>query len=247
MLKKLLFLLLCLPLLGLKAQQYKVRSLAWGRLEVTNRLDSTPSAEALAVLAPYKAKVDSIMAPVLGLSRRAMSAGRPESLLGNWAADVLVEGGTATGLDRADMGLFNVGGLRANMPESIVTKGDIMLISPFENHLVVLELKGSDMLELMRNIAAVGGEAVSSSIRLEITSDGRLLSATIDGKEIDPKRTYTVATIDYLAEGNDKMHALKKAVKRHEIGFLAREIMMEYVLKHRVIDSKLEGRIVVKD
>lgn len=81
---------------------------------------------------------------------------------------------------------------------------------------------------------------------MEITEDGKLLSCTINGEEIDPKRIYTIATLDYLAEGNDKMYALKKAVKRHEIGILARDVMMEYVIKHRVIDSKVEGRIVVK-
>ena len=175
-----------------------------------------------------------------------MNPKRPESLLSNWAADVMVEGGTATGLEPADMGLINIGGLRNNMPEGIVRRGDIMLISPFENYVVVLEMKGKDLLELMRNIAAVKGEGVSSSVRMEITADGQLLSCTIDGKEIDPHRTYTIATIDYLAEGNDKMYALKKAVKRHDIGILARDIMMEYVIKHRVIDSKIEGRIVVK-
>ena len=84
-----------------------------------------------------------------------MNAKRPESLLSNWAADVMVEGGTATGLEPADMGLINMGGLRNNMPEGIVRRGDIMLISPFENRVVVLEMKGSDLLELMRNIAAV--------------------------------------------------------------------------------------------
>ena len=229
-----------------QAQQYKVRSFCWERVEVTSRLDAKPSAEAAALVAPYKASVDSMMAPVLGLSRVAMSAGRPESLLGNWAADVMVEGGTATGLEPADMGLVNVGGLRNNMPEGIVRRGDIMLISPFENRVVVLEMKGSDVLELMQNIAAVRGEGVSSSVRMEISADGRLLSCTIGGKEIDPHRTYTIATIDYLAEGNDRMTALKKALKRHETGNLARDVMMEYVLKHRVIDSKLEGRIIIK-
>ena len=228
------------------AQHYKVRSFCWERVEVTSELDAKPSAEAAAVVAPYKASVDSIMVPPLGLSRVAMSAGRPESLLGNWAADVMVEGGTATGLEPADMGLFNVGGLRNNMPEGIVRRGDIMLISPFENYVVVVEMKGEDLLELMRNIAAVRGEGVSSSVRMEITDKGELLSCTIGGKEIDPHRIYTVATIDYLAEGNDKMTALKKAVKRHEMGILARDIMMEYVIKHRIIDSKLEGRITIK-
>lgn len=230
----------------LYAQDYKVRSFCWERVEVTAKLDSTPSQTAMKIVAPYKASVDSMMAPVLGLSRVAMSAKRPESLLGNWAADVMVEGGTATGLEPADMGLINVGGLRNNMPEGIVRRGDIMLISPFENRVVVLEMKGSDLLELMRNIAAVKGEGVSSSVRMEISANGELLSCTIGGSEIDPQRTYTIATIDYLAEGNDKMYALKKAVKRHETGILARDVMMEYVLKHRVIDSKIEGRIVVK-
>ena len=247
MLRKMLFFLLLVRLTGLSAQDCKVRSFAWKRVEVTSALDSVPSAEALAVVAPYKVKVDSIMAPPLGLSRVAMLAGRPESLLGNWAADVMVEGGTATGLERADVGLFNVGGLRNSMPEGIVRRGDIILISPFENYVVVLELSGKDLLELMRNIAATKGEGVSSSVRMEITQDGKLLSVTIDGKPIDPKRSYTVATIDYLAEGNDKMYALKKAVKRHDTGLLAREVMMEYVLKHRVIDSKMGGRIVVKN
>ena len=229
------------------AQQYKVHSFCWERVEVTSKLDATPSEEAAKVVAPYKTSVDSMMAPVLGLSRVAMTVKRPESLLSNWAADVMVEGGTATGLDPADMGLVNVGGLRNNMPEGIVRRGDIMLISPFEYYVVVLEMKGADLLELMRNIAAVKGEGVSSSVRMEISADGELLSCTIGGKEIDPERIYTVATIDYLAEGNDKMTALKKAVKRHEIGILARDVMMEYVLKHQVIDSKIEGRITIKN
>ena len=246
MFRKLLYLPFVFPFLGLQAQDYKVRSFCWERVEVTSRLDAVPSAEAAAIVAPYKASVDSIMAPVLGMSRVAMPKGRPESLLSNWAADVMVEGGTATGLDPADMGLFNVGGLRNNMPEGIVRRGDIILISPFENYVVVLEMKGSDLLELMNNIAAVGGEGVSSSVRMEISADGKLLSCTIGGEAINPHRTYMVATIDYLAEGNDKMYALKNAVKRHETGLLAREVMMESVLKHRIIDSKIEGRITVK-
>lgn len=243
---KLAFLMLATCFCSLQAQDYKVRSFCWERIEVTSELDANPSDEADAIVAPYRASVDSMMSPVLGLSKVAMNVKRPESLLSNWVADVMVEGGTTTGLERADMGLVNVGGLRNNMPEGIVRRGDILLISPFENYVVVLEMKGSDMLELMRNIAAVKGEGVSSSVRLEITEDGKLLSCTIDGKEIDPHRTYTIATIDYLAEGNDRMYALKKAVKRHETGVLIRDVMMEYVIKHRVIDSKIEGRIIVK-
>ena len=236
-----------LTLYPVSAQQYKVRSTKWKQLEVTSDLDKNPDSLALATIVPYKASVDSVMSPVLGMSRVAMVPKRPESLLSNWAADVLVEGSTATGLPVADMGLVNIGGLRNNMPEGMVTCGDIILISPFENTLVVLEMKGKHMLELMRNIAAVGGEGVSSSVRMVISKDRKLISATINGEEISRKRTYTVATLDYLAEGNDKMFALKKARKRHDIGLKTREVLMESVIKHRIIDSKIEGRIVISD
>ena len=80
-----------------------------------------------------------------------------------------------------------------------------------------------------------------------ISKDKKLVSATINGEEIDPNRIYTVATLDYLSEGNDKMYALKKAVKRHEIGLKTREVMMESIIKHRIIDSKIEGRITVSE
>ena len=229
------------------AQQYKVKSTKWKRIEVTSALDAKPDSQALAIIAPYKVSVDSVMSPVLGASRVAMNAKRPESLLSNWAADVMVEGSTATGLPVADMGLVNIGGLRNNMPKGIVRRGDILLISPFENNLVVLELKGKDLLKLMQNIAAVGGEGVSSSVKMVISKDGKLISATINGEKISRKRIYTVATLDYLAEGNDKMYALKKARKCHEIGMRTRDVMMESLIKHRIIDSKIEGRITISE
>lgn len=231
----------------IEAQKYKVKSTAWERLEVTSTLDKMPDKEAMEIVKPYKATVDSVMLPPLGLSRTAMSSGRPESLLGNWAADVLVEGSTATGLEQADMGLMNVGGLRNNMPEGIVRKGDIMLISPFENRLVVLEMKGKDVKKLMENIASVRGEGVSSSVRLIITPDGKVESATIGGKDIDDNHTYKIATLDYLAEGNDHMTALKLAKKRYDLNILIRDVMAESIIKNRVIDSKIEGRIKIQN
>ena len=228
------------------AQKYKVWAIASERLEVTSALDEKLPAEASRIVAPYKHSVDSIMMPPLGMSRTAMRPGRPESLLGNWAADVMVETSPASGQGKADFGVMNVGGLRNNMPEGIVRQGDILLISPFQNYVVVLEMKGSDVESLMKDIAAVHGEAVSSSVRLEISKDGQLLSATIGGEPIDKKRTYLVATIDYLMEGNDKLYSLKKHTKVYETRLLVREAMAESIVKNRIIDSHIEGRITEK-
>lgn len=238
---------LCLFSCSISAQHYKVRSIASERIEVTAALDETPDENACRILSPYKGKVDSVMAPVLGMSRIAMDSRRPESLLSNWMADVLLDTSTATGMPKADMSLVNIGGIRNNMPKGIVRKGDVLLIAPFDNSLVVLELKGSALQELMENIAAVHGEGVSSNVRMEITKEGALLSASIGGQPIDKDKTYTIATIDYLAEGNDKMYALTKRTKMHNLGITVRDALMEYIIKNRVIDSKIEGRITVKE
>ena len=42
------------------------------------------------------------------------------------------------------------------------------------------------------------------------------------------------------------MTALKKATKRHNLNMLVRDVMAESIIKSRVIDSKIEGRIVLQ-
>lgn len=244
--KQTFLLLLCLFSGTLAAQNSKARCVSSGRIEVTSRWDANPDQTALQILAPYKLSVDSVTAPVLGMSRVAMSTQRPESTLSNWAADMLVDTSTATGLPRADMGLMNMGGLRNNMPEGVIRKGDIMQISPFENTVVVVEMTGKQLMQLFRNIASVRGEGVSKGVAMQVSKTGELLSVTLNGEPIDRKRIYRVATIDYLAEGNDHMTALKKRKQVYPMNMLVRDAMMENIIKNRIIDSKVEGRIVVQ-
>ena len=238
---KVLLLLLFVPVYCVAQKQIITE-----RIEVTNRLDAQPDREAMTIMKRYKPAVDSVMAPVLGESLVGMTAGRPESLLSNWAADVMVEYSDFLDGKRADLGLVNVGGLRNNLPQGTVRRGNIILISPFDNRLAIVQLKGSDLTALMQDIAAVHGEGVSHEVRMTITSDGKLLDATISGQPIDPERTYRIATLDYLAEGNDKLYSLKKAIRVDVSDLFTRDCMMKYVREHSPITSKIEGRIMVK-
>ena len=246
--KKFLFLLLTFNFqFSIFNFSYAQRRIVTERIEVTNRLDEHPDRSASNVVARYKNAVDSVVAPVLGESLVGMSSGRPESLLSNWAADVLVEFSGFRGNGRADLGLINVGGLRNNMPKGTVRRGDILLISPFDNRLAMVYLKGSDLMELFRNIAAVHGEGVSHEVRLVIDNDGKLLDAKVSGKTVDPEHTYRIATLDYLAEGNDRMYALKRAQKVDVSDLFTRDCMMKSIQQHKTITSKIEGRIIIQN
>ncbi len=240
--------LFILLLVGCKSHHYTLQSLHPHRIEVTKALDAHPSAEAEAFIAPFRAGVDSLRAPYIGQSEMYMTSGRPESLLSNWVADALVAAGQRMGY-QPDLGICNIGGLRAAMPKDTVRRGDILSISPFENFFTILKMKGSDVQALMQDIAAVHGEGVSSSARLVITRDGKLKSATIAGKPIDPDATYVIATLDYLADGNDKLYSLKRSTERIVTEDPVREILMTHL---RLLDqegkkatAKIEGRISI--
>jgi 2',3'-cyclic-nucleotide 2'-phosphodiesterase (5'-nucleotidase family) len=110
------------------------------------------------------------------------------------------------------------------------------------------------VLELFSQIAHRGGEGVSRGVQMEITKDGKLLSARLFGKAIDPEANYRIATIDYLAQGNDGLTAFKSGTnlnsptdEKNNARFIIRDYFLEMSKQGKVVDSKVEGRIVVED
>lgn len=231
---------------------YSVASVEGGRIEVTAAYDSNPDSVATAVLAPYRKTVDSIMSPVIGQSARFMDRFRPESELSNLVADVL-RISTSYYIGReADVAVTNMGGLRNSLPQGDITFGNIYEITPFENTLCIITMKGILLRQLFENIARVHGEGLSGAC-LEITQDGKLLSATVNGKEIDDNKEYKVATLDYLAEGNDHMHAFTQVADKDKMlpqDATIRRLFLNYVSEQtkagKKIDSQIEGRIIIK-
>lgn len=230
---------------------YEVVKAEGDRIPMDSTWDAAPDAEAVALLAPYKAKIDSVMYSVVGTAEMSMDRYRPESLLSNLVADVLREAAVGVQGKPADMGLVNVGGIRNVLTEGPITTENIYEILPFENSLCILTMKGSAMKHLFENIAVRGGEGVSG-IQLEISKDGKLLQATIGGKPVADEQVYTVATIDYLADGNDGMTAFLQADKREcPEGATLRGLFMDYVKQQtaagKKITSRMEGRVIIKN
>lgn len=167
-------------------------------------------------LKPYRETVDSINNVVIAYSEYELDKTRTGGLP-NLTADIsfqwakeLADSIRATGVDfpYADMSIMNVGGIRHHMPEGPITEGQILSTYPFSNRMVLIKLKGMDIIEAMRVSSAKGGEAVSANVRVVADAMGNLKRVIIDGKEMDPEKEYIVATIDYIAEGNDDLVSL---------------------------------------
>lgn len=229
-------------------QQYRITKMSGTIVEMDSSFDANPNLGMIALVESYKTKLDREMNEVIGKSARYMDYKRPESLLTNLTSDVLKSYGDEHIPGGADIGVMNVFGHRATMPKGVVTVGNLYEIYSFDNTLVFLELKGSDLLKMFDAYARIGGAGISSNVKL-IIEGKKVKSVTVDGKPIDKNRIYHIVTLDYLADGNDHMSAFRDAVSSVDTGVTLRDVMIDRVkeLNRRggEVDSALDGRIVV--
>lgn len=253
--KKFLFLSLTICMIAHTsfAQNYRVAKVEKTRILVDSKFDCDDGNSTASFLVPYKHSVDSIMSPVVGRMECAADINRPESRMTNLMADIMLWAGELYG-EKVDVGVYNIGGIRSTMAAGDVTYGDVMAVSPFENHICFLSMTGEVLTELFSQMAFTGGECVSKGVKLVFTKDGKLKSASLNGEPIDPERKYRIATIDFLAQGNDKMYAFKK--KTDYVNFdapahNAREVLAKYftyMMEHGIkVEPKVEGRVVVNE
>lgn len=232
-------------------KHYRVTSVERSRILVDKRYDAVPSQAAQAFMAPYKQRIDSLMSPVVGQAASYLYATGPESPLSNLLPDVLMWGAQRYG-ERPDFAIYNIGGMRAAFAAGDVTVGDVLDVAPFENKICFVTLTGEQVLELFGQIASSYGEGVSRGIELVIEPDGRLRSARLNGKEFEKDAKYRIATIDYVAQGNDKMVAFKKATdvnspqeESNNVRYLIMDYFREKAGRGEAVDARIEGRITV--
>lgn len=190
--------------------------LATGKVEYSQiAIDKTLDADAARYTAMnrwlnrYRNGVDSLMNSVIGKSNRTFV--NREIAAQNWLCDAVLDilpG--VSGVKKVDVVIMNKGGIRNDMPKGNVTEGLMMSMFPFDNRFVVMEISGKDLLDALNVMASRGGDAISRGMKVEFNKAGKVTKATLNGKKIDPKKTYVLGTIDYLANGGDYMTPLLK-------------------------------------
>ena len=215
--------------------------------KIDKKLDGKESTDIDIMIAPYKAKLSAKMNEALGYSDGLLKK-QPESTLGNWVADAIVNGAERHGSLKVDFGVQNYGGVRIKeLTKGEITLGKIYELMPFNNYVVVLEADGATTKKLFDRMALYGGWPISKSVHYVIKDD-QATGITINGQTFDINKNYIIALPDYVANGGDKCSFLKDAKRLDIDQVLIRDILVEEVQiankegKH--INSKIEGRVV---
>ncbi len=178
-------------------------------IPVDSRLDDRTSPELAAIIEPYRHGVDSLMQVKVG--RSAMKLDKESVELSNWVADFIRDRGNQLA-GHVDVAISNSGGIRRGLPKGNVTQGQIQSMLPFNNRVVVLEMKGKDLIDAFAVMSDIGSSGLSSEadvVYYEPTNE--IISANLNGVPVEPDSIYRVATIDYLANGGDYMVPLTRA------------------------------------
>lgn len=180
---------------------------AYELIPIDSRYDSYRDSTLEATVARYSAGVDSLMTMWISSTPKTLSNDEPELL--NFFTDFVYDTSKRISGGKVDLAIANKGGLRSSVPAGKISKGQIINLVPFRNYVTVVDLKGSDLLSIFDVMAATDGNGVSKNVRASYVKDSNgtahATGVTVDGRPIDPDKTYRVATIDYLAKGGDYM------------------------------------------
>ena len=132
----------------------------------------------------------------------------------------------------ADVAFENAGGIRAGLETGDITYQDVISISPYGNIVITKKLTGKEIIDILNQSIAIGKacddiytiqkEAVKkgedpyqyswpehngsylqfSGIKIKTNENGQIVSAKINGTDVNDNQIYTVAMNNYLGESN---------------------------------------------
>ncbi|MCJ8014324.1 bifunctional metallophosphatase/5'-nucleotidase [Paenibacillus sp. KQZ6P-2] len=207
-------------------------------------------------------KVDDAMNAVIGKTEVDLHGDRTEvraveTNLGNFIADAILNKTKTIKGHEADIALVNGGGIRASKNTGDLTKKDLYAILPFPNTLTIVKATGADIKaalevsvkgvekkdDLPGSFLQISGMSYVYDITKPVGQ--RVVEVKIGGQPLDPEKTYTVATNDFITSGGDGYSMLKKDEVLNT-GYTFYDVVEEYLQNHKVISPKVEGRIAEK-
>ena len=204
-------------------QKYYITKIEGKKVPITNTNSQVAAIENF--VAPYREHINKDLDNVLAICPETLdkSSGKWQTKIGNLMADVTLQYGTKAFQLRdkksIDICLLNSGGIRSILPKGNVTARTAFEIMPFENSLVVIALKGEQIIEMVNFFIAEKKPHPLAGITFTIDKNKLAKNIEIQGKPVQNETIYYVGTNDYLANGGDNMNFFKKGIQKFDLEY----------------------------
>lgn len=238
-------------------QNYHVSKIEGKRIPITEKgnVVANSSEQAIQIenfIKPYREHINKDLDSILAYCPVTLdkSSGKWQSTIGNLIADVTLKRGNlvfnAREKKKIDICLLNHGGIRSILPKGHVTSRTAFEIMPFENTMVVIALKGEQILELVDYFIAEKKPHPISGISFTIGKNNAAKNILVQGKPVEKDKIYYVGTNDYLSNGGDNMSFFKKGVQKFDLDYKLRNILIDYFKEVDTIPVIKDIRISVE-
>ena len=181
----------------------------------------------ISLMQPYKDSVERGMSQVIGEAAVTLEKAQPAGTLNNFMADAMYVMAREKYGVSVDAAFVNYGGIRiTQLTAGPVTRGKVFEIMPFDNLLILQQVKGSVLQQFLDLTAAWGGWPVAG-LTMQIQNK-KAVNVKIGGQSLDPNKTYTMANSDYVAMGGDNA-AMLKDIAMQTNGYLMRDAIFDYI------------------
>jgi len=204
------------------SSSYKTEKIQYSNYRIQQT--AVESSSLTPIIKPYADSVNKLMNAVIGYNEKPLERKKQGNTLGFFIADAYLEMARQKVNPKVDAAFMNYGGIRLpELPEGVITRGKIYELMPFDNLMVLLKVKGSQLKQYLDTLAA-GEGVVESGITMQI-ADKTVQQVMIGGKPLDLNADYTIAHSDYVAMNS----SLLKNIDRKTNGYLLRDAIIDYI------------------
>jgi len=220
----------------------------------------TEDEDILELLTAYQSDIDTLMSTIVGATDVALNGAREdirvrETNLGNLICDAML---WKTQGFETTIAIQNGGGIRASVPQGMITMGQVLEVLPYGNQITVIGLSGEDVWTALENGVSqiedgsgrfphVGGMRYTFDPAAEVGSrvtSVEMWDAANEGFiPIEPATVYQLATNNFLANSGDGYSMLAESTDRYDSGWLLSDTLAEYLDVYSPVEPVVEGRI----
>ena len=236
-----------LTLISCAQKKLHVNKIEGKQIPVTEVLSETNYIEEY--IAPYREHIDKDLNTILAYAPENIDKkGVWQTKIGNLQSTVTLERANKVFQMRenknVDICLLNNGGIRAIINKGNITTRTAFELMPFENTLVVLSLKGEQILEMVNYIIERKTPHPLAGMTFTIDKNNVAKNIMVQNKPLDLQKIYYVTTNDYLYHGGDNMNFFKKATAMYDLDYKVRNVWVDYFKEVDTIPVLTDIRIV---
>lgn len=222
-------------------------------VRMTSQYDSKIDPKLQKYVDRQKARLEMEMNVVIGYCDATLASFVPASPLSNFLTDILLAKSPDYVADtifrQCDVSLLNFGGIRSQLPAGEVTVGNIFSLSPFENYLTFIEIKGSELRKMFNRFKEKSNNAPFSGAQLTF-SQGRPYRILVQGKPLMDDRVYRLVTLNFIADGGDNILRDIQFEKKITTEVVFRDFLIQEIKnmnqEGRHIVGKMDDRVVIQ-